>query len=302
MTTSDVTTRTVDAGGFEIFVRETGIGAGPPVVCLPGGPGMDSGYFFPDADVWGPGLRSLASDHHVVAYDPRGCGGSGVPDEEQPLALSRHVDDVERVREALDLGPVGLLGHSFGSMTAILAALRYPESITNLVIACGAPTRAFQEGYRRSLDEELDESARERLARIESEPLTDRAMRERFSVVLPLYFHRDLGERERDALMAEVSFSADVKRVLAEALEGYDVTPILSHVEVPSLVVYGTSDRVVRPEYASAFTRSMPTARVVAFQESGHFPFLEEPEPFARVVHYFLRHGHRRAGEPATTS
>lgn len=283
-------------------MREAGIGAGPPVLCLCGGPGMDSGYFFPDPETWGPGLGALAVDHHVVAYDPRGCGGSGIPDEEQPLALSRHVDDVERVREALDLGPVGLLGHSFGSVLAILAALRHPESITHLVIVGGAPTREFQEGYRRSVADGLDERDRERLADIQSRPLSDESMRERFSIALPLYLHRDPSAREREALLAATSFSADVNRVLAEGLEGYDVTPLLPHVQVPALVVYGASDRVVRPEYASSFTGAMPAARVVAFQESGHFPFLEEPEPFARVVHYFLRHGHRRAGEPAATS
>lgn len=302
MTRPEVTSRTIDAGGFEVLVREAGIGAGPPLLCLPGGPGMDSGYFFPDPGTWGPGLRALATDHHVVAYDPRGCGGSGVPDQEQPLVLSRHVDDVERIRDALDLGPVGLLGHSFGAMPAILAALRHPESITHLVIVCGAPTREFQEGYRRSVAKELDEPARARLAELQSAPSTGATMRERFSIALPLYFHRDLSAEERDALLADVSFSAEVNRVLAEALEGYDVTPVLPHLQIPALVVYGTSDRVVRPEYASAFSGSMPAARVVAFQESGHFPFLEEPEPFAHVVHYFLRHGHRRTGEPATTS
>lgn len=302
MARPDVTTRTIDAGGFDVFVREAGVGAGPPLLCIPGGPGMDSGYFFPDPEVWGPGLGVLAADHHVVAYDPRGCGRSGVPDQEQPLALSRHVEDVERVRDALGLGPVALLGHSFGSMLAFLAALHHPEAITHLVIVGGAPTRKFQEGYRRSVEEELDEPDHARLAEIQSSPLTDASMRERFSRVLPLYFHRDLSAEERGALLDDVAFSAEVNRVLAEALEGYDVTPVLSHLQVPALVIYGMSDRVVRPEYASAFSGTMPAARVVAFQESGHFPFLEEPEPFARVVHYFLRHGHRRTAEPAPTS
>lgn len=294
------TTRAIEADGFEILVREAGEGAGPPLLCLHGGPGMDSGYFFPGSDVWGPGLRTLAAEHHVVTYDQRGCGGSGVPDVEQPLALSRHVDDVERVREALGLGPVGLFGHSFGSVLALLAALNRPESFTHLVIAGGAPTLEFQEGYRKSVAEELPEADRERLAEIQAAPLTDAAMRERFSIALPLYLHRDPTEAERRALLDAVSFSAEVNRALAAGLEEYDVRPILGHVALPTLILYGTSDHVVRPEYTSAFAAGMPAARSVAFQESGHFPFLEEPEPFARVVHYFLRHGHRRAGEPAS--
>src|SRR5688500_7103125 len=90
---------------------------------------MNSGYFFPDPDIWGPGLRALAAEHRVVAYDQRGCGGSGVPDVEQPLALSRHVDDVERVRAALGLERPIVLAHSFRSVLAILFALQHPEKI-----------------------------------------------------------------------------------------------------------------------------------------------------------------------------
>lgn len=302
MTGPEPTTRTIELGGFEVLVREAGIGAGPPLLCLHGGPGLDAGYFFPEPDVWGPGLRALAAEHHVVTYDQRGCGGSGVPDEDRPLALSRHVNDVEAVREALDLGPVALFGHSFGSVFALLAVLEHPGSFTHLLISGGAPTLAFQEGYRRSVEEELGEAERARLAEIQAAPLTDASMRERFSIALPLYLHRTPTEAERASLLGSISFSARVNRALAAGLEGYDVTPILPHVGLPTLVVHGASDRVVRPEYTTAFLGSMPGARGVAFLESGHFPFLEEPEPFARVVHYFLRHGHRRAGAPATSS
>jgi pimeloyl-ACP methyl ester carboxylesterase len=87
-----------------------------------------------------------------------------------------------------------------------------------------------------------------------------------------------------------ISFSARVNRAVAAGLESYDLSPALPHVRVPALVVYGTSDRIVQPEYQLAFRGRLLTARFVAFQESGHFPFIEEPEPFTRVVHYFVRH------------
>lgn len=257
---------------------------------------MDSAYFFPDPAIWGPGLRTLAGDHHVVAYDQRGCGESGVPDVDQPLVLSRHVEDVERVRSEMGLGPVAVLGHSFGSVLAILFALHHPEAVTHVVLVGGAPTREFREGYRRAVAEELPAEARERLAEIQAEPITDEAMHERFALALPLYFRRDLTPAERASLLESVSFSAEVNRVLAAGIEEYDLSPALSHLGQPALVIYGEKDRVVRPEYQLQFRGKLPTARFVAFFESGHFPFLEEPEPFARVVHYFLRHGHRRTG------
>ena len=277
--------------GFAVRVREAG--QGEPILCIHGGPGMSSGYFFPDPDVWGPGLRALAAEHRVVAYDQRGCGGSGVPDVEQPLALSRHVDDVESVRAALGLERPIVLAHSFGSVLAILFALQHPEGVSRLILLGGAPTRGFMAGYRQAVATELPSDVQRRLAEIQSGEIDDEAMRERFRLALPLYFHRTLSEAERDSLLSGLRFSGAMNRAVAAGLEQYDLTPALPHVRAPSLVIYGTSDRVVQPAYQLEFRGRLLTARFVEFQESGHFPFLEEPEPFARVVHYFAEHGAR---------
>jgi proline iminopeptidase len=286
-----VTAQDIPLEGFTVRVREAG--EGEPVLCIHGGPGMDSAYFFPDAGIWGPGLRALAVDHRVVTYDQRGCGGSGVPDVEQPLALSRHVDDVERVRAALGLERPTILAHSFGSVLAILFALQNPDRLSRLVLIGGAPTRGFMEGYRAAVAEELPPGDRARLAEIQAGELDDEAMRERFRLALPLYFHRRLSDEERESLLSTIRFSAAVNRAVATGLDSYDLSPALPHIRVPALVIYGTSDRVVQPEYQLEFRGRLLTARFVAFQESGHFPFLEEPEPFARVVDYFVRRADR---------
>ncbi|HJR53650.1 MAG TPA: alpha/beta fold hydrolase [Gemmatimonadota bacterium] len=291
MSQPEVSERDLPLDGFAIRIREAG--HGEPILCIHGGPGMSSGYFFPDPDIWGPGLRALAVERRVVAYDQRGCGGSGVPDVEQPLALSRHVDDVESVRAALGLERPIVLAHSFGSVLAILFALQHPESLSGLIILGGAPTRAFMAGYRQAVATELPADVQWRLAEIQAGEIDDDAMRERFRLALPLYFHRALSDEERDSLLAGLDFSGSVNRAVAAGLERYDLTEALPHVRAPSLVIYGASDRVVQPAYQLEFRGRLLTARFVEFQESGHFPFLEEPEPFARVVHYFAAHGAR---------
>lgn len=293
-----VTERDLALDGFAVRVREAGNPDASPVLCLHGGPGMDASYFFPDPDVWGPGLRSLAERHRVVAYDQRGCGGSGAPAGDQPLALSRHVDDIEAVRMALGLEQPALLGHSFGALLALLYALRHPDGASRLILIGAAPTREFQEGYRQAV-ETLPAEDRTRLAELQRSPLTDDGLLERFRLALPLYFHRRLSDAEREALLGPLSFRAAVNRALAAGLEGFDLRPALPHVRLPALIVYGESDRVVQPRYVLALRGHLLTARFVAFQESGHFPFLEEPGPFAHVVHYFLRQGERTpAGRP----
>ena len=283
----EVPTRELELEGFSVLVREAGPATGPPVLCLHGGPGLDGSYFFPDPARFGPGLRELARDHRLIAYDQRGCGGSGVPDVEEPLALSRHVDDIEAVRVALGLERPAILAHSFGTVLGLLYTLYHPHGLSKLVLIGGAPTREFQAGYRRAVAE-LPEDVQRRLAELQSADLDDDTMRERFRLALPLYFHRPLAPEEGDAFVDGIAFSARVNRAIAAGLEGYDLRPALPNVRTPALVIYGESDRVVQPAYQLQFRGHLRTARFVAFRDSGHFPFLEEPEPFARVVHYFL--------------
>jgi pimeloyl-ACP methyl ester carboxylesterase len=239
----------------------------------------------------------------VIAYDQRGCGGSGVPDVDEPLALSRHVDDIEAVRRALGVERPAILAHSFGTVLALLHSLYQPHAVSKLVLTGGAPTREFMDGYRRAVLEELPEGARRGLADLQGAELTDEVFRERFRLALPLYFHRLLEPGDRDAFVDGIRFSARVNRAIAVGLEEYDMTPALPSVRAPALCIYGESDRVVQPTYQLQLQGHLRTARFVAFRDSGHFPFLEEPDAFARVVHYFLgrESGPRTAGSGTTS-
>lgn len=292
MPSTQIRTRELDLDGFSVLVREAGPVDAPPLLCLHGGPGMDGHYLLQD-EQRGAGLLGLADDYRVIVYDQRGCGASGAPAIDEPLALSHHVADIERVRSALELGPVALLGHSFGTVLALLYALGHPDGLTHLVLLGGAPDRTFMDGYRSAVESELPTNAQRRLGEIESGELTDATFRERFLLALPLYFKCPPDADTVERLFPPRSFSARVNRSVAEDLQSYDLKPALPNIRTPALVIYGEKDRVVQPLYQLQFRGSLLTARFVAFTDSGHFPFLEEADAFARVTRYFLRHGQR---------
>ena len=59
---------------------------------------------------------------------------------------------------------------------------------------------------------------------------------------------------------------------------------------MPTLVLWGASDRVVRPDYGRAYAGLIPGARFEVIQDAGHHPEMEQPEAFADLVAGFLGH------------
>jgi pimeloyl-ACP methyl ester carboxylesterase len=62
----------------------------------------------------------------------------------------------------------------------------------------------------------------------------------------------------------------------------------LGRISVPTLVLWGESDRVVTPDYGRAFARAIPGSVFETIPAAGHYPYLEQPEEFAAVVSAFL--------------
>lgn len=111
------------ADGTEIAYWRSG--QGPPVLIVHGG-----GNFH---GAWDPMLPLLDPSCTVVTIDRRGRGASG---DTQPYGIEREIEDVAAVAEVL--GPLCVLGHSFGGPLALEAALR-TQVISSLILYEGWP-------------------------------------------------------------------------------------------------------------------------------------------------------------------
>jgi len=102
-------------------------GAGPLLVCHPGGPGFSSRYF--------GDLAGLGDAFTLILLDPRGTGGSDHPADPRAYDTGDYVADVDELRAHLELERMLLLGHSHGGVVAAAYAAAHSERVEKLVLA-----------------------------------------------------------------------------------------------------------------------------------------------------------------------
>ncbi len=62
----------------------------------------------------------------------------------------------------------------------------------------------------------------------------------------------------------------------------------LARIRIPTLIIWGESDRVVSPDYGRAYHEAVPDSKFQLISQSGHYPHLEQPGGFVRAVAEFL--------------
>jgi pimeloyl-ACP methyl ester carboxylesterase len=78
-------------------------------------------------------LSSHFTDRTVVTYDPRGADRSQKTDPASPSTPEQHADDLHRLIQALDAGPVDLFASSGGAVNALALMERHPQQVRTLV-------------------------------------------------------------------------------------------------------------------------------------------------------------------------
>jgi pimeloyl-ACP methyl ester carboxylesterase len=62
----------------------------------------------------------------------------------------------------------------------------------------------------------------------------------------------------------------------------------LGRINIPTLVLWGAGDGIVRPSYGRAYAEAIPKARFKLIEKAGHLPHIEQPAVFMREVRRFL--------------
>jgi pimeloyl-ACP methyl ester carboxylesterase len=121
--------RFIHAGGIRLHYLEAGIG-GPPVVLLHGNAVQAEDYV-------ASGVFSLVAEHHrVLAFDRPGYGYSERPRDRLWTAEAQAAVLAEALAR-LGIQRAIMVGHSWGTLTALALALNHPEAVRSLVLLSG---------------------------------------------------------------------------------------------------------------------------------------------------------------------
>jgi proline iminopeptidase len=261
-------------------------GDGPPLACLPGGPGRAADYL--------GDLGGLARSRRLILLDPRGVGSSDDPADPATFRVDRLVHDVEALRAHLGLDQMDLLAHSAGSVLATCYAAAFPGRLSRLVLltpgltALGVSVTEDQFEAVASLRATQPWYPAARTA-MEAIFAGDRSMAA-FQASRPLFY-----ARWDDAAQAHATLGVAARH--AAAREGYfagaefDIpatTAALGRLTAPVLLYAGDLDPLVTPAMISEAAQFFGNPATMTQPGAGHFPWIDDPAAFTAAISSFL--------------
>jgi pimeloyl-ACP methyl ester carboxylesterase len=287
--------RIIDVAGCETYVAEGG--SGPPVFLIHG--------WGDTADCWRRAVPPLARGHRVLAVDVPPFGRSGQP----PLTTGQGLIDFYQgffpdLFRALGVREAAVVGHSLGGAIALHIALDHPELAARLALVApaglgnapprwwhavagtyvpwpallGIPTPFSRLAVRAGVRSFLGQ-------RLFYDP---RRLRDAVDHLVDLHG----GRRELAALLAN-------GRALMEGYTGKLLDRVRRELDRPVLIVWGAADGLVPASHAEAFAAAVPRAEVHVLEHCGHYPQIERPTLFNRLLAGFLAEPLPHAASPA---
>ena len=261
------------------------IGHGYPLLLMHGGPSLDHWSLAP--------FRQLAGQFTLIFYDHR-CNGRSTGAPVSSMTFENLTADAEALRQKLGFERWAVLGHSFGGHVALEYALRYPGSLSHLVLLdTGGDSHWSQQNAaevlaRRGYSPKKVELVRRwfngEFAPHEYVPM---AMR-----IGPAYYHRpSLWQMAREEVQGgwRMKFRPPALIFAGRRLvKGWTVMDRLGEITVRTLVMAGSDDFVFPPECQRELAAGIPDARLQIIDRAGHSPHSEQTAEVMAAIRHFL--------------
>ena len=223
-------------------------------------------------------FRRIASFSRLIMFDKRGTGLSdpfaGVP------TLEERIDDVRAVMDAVDSSSAFLCGLSEGGPMSILYSATYPDRTRGLILI-GSTARLLEApGYPSGW-------TRERLEGFLEEMTETWGQGGLMNLFLPSFAEDDRARRLW-ARYQRMGGSPGTARALMEANALIDVREVLPHIQVPTLVIHRTDERVLPVFHGRYLADNIPDARFLEQPGDDHLPWLGDAAGVLDAIEEFV--------------
>lgn len=226
------------------------LGRGKPLVFLHGWVGSWR--------YWIPSMQSASISYRTYAVDLFGFGDSAKT--QRKYSLNEQVQLLDQFLQEMGIARIALIGHGLGAVVAMLFASKYQNKVVDRLMAVSLPLdsndlnpRLFNTSPGELADWLLNRSNEGEAVRIEA------------------------GKTDPQAIQFAYS-----------NLHTLELTSIANRLTTPCLFVYGQNDPTMQENSRGNSNESLRHIHQITFEQSGHFPMLDEPNKFNRLVADFL--------------
>lgn len=280
--------RLVPLGDHDVYVRAVPPGPGEPALCVHGLEGSSRN--------WTDLMELLRSRLACEAVDLPGFGNSP-PRPDGRHSIAALAQTLTTLIGQFGHGPVHLIGNSLGGSVCVRIAARRPDLVRTLTLVSPAlpdsrprldllrfPVLSLPLVGNRLLRRFRVTPPQHRVADVIATCCCDPARfpPERFAVEVAELVRRDgLG-------YGEAVLVGSVRTLTAQNLHPWSAWREAARITAPSLVIFGSHDRLVDPRLAGRAAHAFADARVVVLPRTGHLAHMEHPHAVAREIGVLL--------------
>ncbi len=283
-------------GKFNIWTKRIGNNPKIKLLLLNGGPGATHEYFecfesfFPQEGI------------EFIYYDQLGCGNSDDPKDTAMWDLSRYVEEVEQVRQALGLNKDNfyLLGHSWGGLLAMQYALKYQENLKGLIISnMVSSIPAYAKYAEDVLAKQMDPKVLDTIRMLEKKK--DFENPKYMELLQPNFYakhicripldqwpepmNRSFGKMNRSLY---VTMQGPSEFGVAGKLVDWDVSKELPKLNVPTLTIGGQFD-TMDPEYMKWMSTQVMQGRYLYCPNGSHMSMYDDQKNYFPGLIKFIK-------------
>ncbi len=260
------------------------VGEGEPIILLHG--------FYDFWYSWKDVIIALKDKYKLIVPDTRGINLSEKPEGVDNYYPEVLINDIKELAEKLELGKFILVGHDWGGSIALGFATMYPDLLKKLIVLntmhSGLLAKLIRtdKEFRASASYQLDiikDGSEDTLTPQDWETFNDNFLSKKDDFDKEIYLK---AWKQPGALKAGLNY---YRAAYKRAREGKNPEDWGGKIDIPTLVIWGKKDKVLRTILATGLKDFIPNIKIVWSEEAGHFIMADDPKLVISSMQEFLR-------------